>query len=360
MTSNLPDPPVPPECDLRGYEWMPFYGNHLFGSDFNSHASDSEWRAAVTLWWAAWNQQPAASLPSDDVALCKLADLGRDIKTWKKIKDRALHGFFLCNDGRLYHKFLAPIALESWKKRAHDRKRKASWRRKRDGDETGTGRGQDGDRTVSGTGTGRGQDRLGDGDVPAERRGEEMTGQEIREEKNKITPPASGGIGISLPHTGPLANTEDPAATAAQIMKAGNKKIRGSDQDAVRKALADGDLLALVRAYGGNDSRGHEWARDAAGRKLGRIAIVLDWAQQRHRPVREPSGLRSALDDWDRLLSAEQVEISRDWAEGLGLRGQKADSVPQEARSPQDHAQDRGEDDRAAESRETALEEIHG
>ena len=87
---------------------------------------------------------------------------------------------------------------------------------------------------------------------------------------------------------------------------------------------------------------------------------MLDWAQQRKWPVREPSGLRSALAEWDRLPSADQVEISRDWAEGLGLRGQKADSVPQEARSPQDPAQDRGEEDRAAESRETALEEIHG
>jgi hypothetical protein len=149
---------------------------------------------------------------------------------------------------------------------------------------------------------------------------------------------------------------EDPATATAKILESGNKKIQGCDQDAVRKALADGDLLALVRAYGANDSRGHEWARDAAGRKLGRIAIVLDWAQRSRRPIREPSGLRSALVDWDSLLSAEQIEISQEWAEGLGIRSQKADSVPQEAISPQDPAQDRGEEDRAAESRETALE----
>ena len=118
---TLPDPMTPLDCDLRGLEYMPLLGQRLFGSDFNGTASDSEWRAALTLWWAAWTQCPAGSLPDDDAALCRLADLGRDVKTWLKLRDKALHGFVRCSDGRLYHPTLAEQAVIAWDKRQQDR-----------------------------------------------------------------------------------------------------------------------------------------------------------------------------------------------------------------------------------------------
>lgn len=118
---TLPDPMTPADCDLRGLEYMPLLGQRLFGSDFNGIANDSEWRAGLTLWWAAWTQCPAGSLPDDDAALCRLAELGRDIKTWKKLRERALHGFVKCSDGRLYHPTLAEQALVAWDKRQQDR-----------------------------------------------------------------------------------------------------------------------------------------------------------------------------------------------------------------------------------------------
>jgi len=164
--SDLPEPLVPPEVDLRGMDWMPLYGQHLFGSVFNGACSDAGWRAGVTLWWAAWTQQPAASLPSDDAALCRLADLGRDLAAWNALKGEALHGFILCSDGRLYHKFLSKIAIESWGKRMKARERKAAWRG-RNGDGTGTERGRNGDvpalspQDTHGTSPLTGQDRTG-------------------------------------------------------------------------------------------------------------------------------------------------------------------------------------------------------
>jgi len=118
---TLPDPMTPADCDLRGLEYMPLLGQRLFGSDFNGTASDSEWRAALTLWWAAWTQCPAGSLPDDDAALCRLGDLGRDVKTWLKLKGKALHGFVRCSDGRLYHPTLAEQAVIAWDKRQQDR-----------------------------------------------------------------------------------------------------------------------------------------------------------------------------------------------------------------------------------------------
>src|SRR5687768_14421886 len=120
MRDDLPQPLTPPDSDLRGLEWMPLYGHRLFASDFDAHASDAEFRAAMTLWWAAWNQVPAASLPDDEVALCRLAGLGRDAERWRQVRPRALHGFVPCSDGRLYHRAMAPVAVESWARRVKE------------------------------------------------------------------------------------------------------------------------------------------------------------------------------------------------------------------------------------------------
>lgn len=127
MTSGLPDPLVPAEVDLRGYEFMPYYGDRLRESDLNSRATDAEYRAAHNLWWSSWKQVPAASLPDDDAILARLADLGRDVKTWAKVRDVALRGFVKCTDGRLYHRVLSAVAIEAWegRKAMRDRTEKA-------------------------------------------------------------------------------------------------------------------------------------------------------------------------------------------------------------------------------------------
>lgn len=111
---ETPAPLVPPDVDLRGYEFMPYYGDRLRSSDLNARATDAEYRAAHNLWWESWKQVPAASLPDDDITLCKLADLGRDLRAWNQVKARALHGFVKCSDGRWYHRVLAPLALDAW------------------------------------------------------------------------------------------------------------------------------------------------------------------------------------------------------------------------------------------------------
>ena len=168
--SDLPAPLTPPDCDLRGLEYMPLLGHHLFGSEFNAKANDSEWRAGVTLWWSAWGQMPAASLPDDDIALCRLADLGRDLKSWRKIRGLALHGFVKCSDGRLYHPTLAKQALLAWEKRIKERERKAQWRAKKTGPDADVPR----DNKHEGAGQTRGQDA----DVPADGTRRDGTGRD--------------------------------------------------------------------------------------------------------------------------------------------------------------------------------------
>jgi hypothetical protein len=110
--TELPDPPVPPDADLKDFPFTPIYRARLFGSSFHARATDAEWRAGVTLWLKSQDQVPAGSLPDDDIDLCRLAELGRDIKTWRKLKAGAMHGWNKHSDGRLYHQVIAEVVNE--------------------------------------------------------------------------------------------------------------------------------------------------------------------------------------------------------------------------------------------------------
>lgn len=128
MSDQLPAPLVPLEADLRNYSFTPMYRARLFGSSFHARVSDGGWRAGVTLWLKSWDQVPAGSLPDDEIDLCRLAELGRDVKSWRKIKEEALHGWFKCSDGRLYHKVVAEGVNEAWQGKLEQRDRTAKAR----------------------------------------------------------------------------------------------------------------------------------------------------------------------------------------------------------------------------------------
>jgi len=127
----MTEPLTPPDCDLRDFPFLPMAISQLFGSRFHAVTNDSEWRAGVTLWLKSFHQVPAASLPDDDVELARLAELGRDVRTWRKVRSGALHGWIKCSDGRLYHPVVAEKAKEAWKKKElyRERSRKANAKR---------------------------------------------------------------------------------------------------------------------------------------------------------------------------------------------------------------------------------------
>lgn len=112
--SDRPNPPVSPDIDLKDFAFTPIYRARLFGSSFHARANDAEWRAGLTLWLKSQDQVPAGSLPTDDIDLCRLAELGRDMKTWLKVRAMALHGWQECADGRLYHNDVAEFVNRVW------------------------------------------------------------------------------------------------------------------------------------------------------------------------------------------------------------------------------------------------------
>ena len=260
------EPLVPHEVDLRGLDYMPLFGNHLFGSEFNAAATDGEWRAALTLWWAAWNQVPAGSLPADDVALCRLADLGRDVKTWRKLKVRALHGFVECSDGRIYHRFICDQALVAWDKRVKERERKAKWRADQDAKRAGRNADGDGDNHNSSQGHGRGPDA----DVPAEWNGKDGTGRDDKEkDQARAASPPAGTTGFA-----PTA-----AGLACKAMRAAGLAATNPGDPRLAALLDQGatvDELAGLAAEAVGKGKGFAWVlATLQGRRSDAAAIAL-------------------------------------------------------------------------------------
>jgi hypothetical protein len=129
MTEELPAPLVPSHVDLRGYEFMPLYGDRLKKSETWISASHEGKVAALNLWWHAYGHEcPAGSLPDDDKLLADYAGYGSVIRAWRKIKDQALRGWKKCSDGRLYHAFMAEIVMKAWEIKLADQARTAKGR----------------------------------------------------------------------------------------------------------------------------------------------------------------------------------------------------------------------------------------
>ena len=121
--TERPKPLVASDVVLQDFRFLPIDITRLFGSRFHAIASDSEWRAGVTLWLKSYHQVPAGSLPNDDIELARLAEFGRNLKDFRKVKQVALYGWIECTDGRLYHHVVAEKVNEAWAKKQQHRGR---------------------------------------------------------------------------------------------------------------------------------------------------------------------------------------------------------------------------------------------
>jgi hypothetical protein len=133
LNDTLPDPLVPAEIDLRGFETMPLAVQLVRDSRFVSEVKPEAFRAGFLLWCASWHQVPAGSIPDNDIELAKLAGYGFAVGSWKRLRREALMNFTLCSDGRYYHREVSARALVAWQsrlehfyERAKERLRKAN------------------------------------------------------------------------------------------------------------------------------------------------------------------------------------------------------------------------------------------
>lgn len=283
--TDLPDPSVPADCDLRGYDYMPLFGHKLFSSTFDAKATDAEFRAAMRLWWSAYAEQcPAASLPDDDDVLCKAAGFGRDVKAWRKVKDRALHGFVKCSDGRLYHFALSEEAVKAYAfrlkndaKRDTDRERLQRWRdarKKRAGNANET-RFNTADETGSET-----PDETG-GETPNV--AVDKTGLEVKKEEPPIAPPSDA----------PRSKRAAPMPRGCRLPQDWEPRLQERDL-----ALGLGvDVAAAAEEF-----------RNFWHAKAGKDAAKLEWDltfRNRLKELAERGRFPIKLPGWDRAVDAD-------------------------------------------------------
>ncbi|WP_411839232.1 DUF1376 domain-containing protein [Paracoccus sp. ME4] len=125
---------------LPNFDWMPLYGDQLYSSRFVATAIQANRRqdigTAVLLWCAAMKQNPAGTLPDDDVELARLAGFGTDLDGWIEARaGLALYGWRhahiddapLGAVARLGHPILAEIAKGQFRrKRGKERSREVA------------------------------------------------------------------------------------------------------------------------------------------------------------------------------------------------------------------------------------------
>lgn len=106
-----PSPLAPADLDLRSFPSMLLDVQRLRDSDLAA-GDPAHLGLAVIAWAVSWHQLPAGSLPNDDAVLARLMGFGRDVKGWRKVRERALHAYVLCSDDRLYHPVVVEKAVE--------------------------------------------------------------------------------------------------------------------------------------------------------------------------------------------------------------------------------------------------------
>ena len=111
---------------ITNYEWMPFHIDRFLDSSMLAEAlfegRRGEVLTAIMLWCKAMKQDPAGTLPDDDVQLAQMAGYGKDVAAWRAVRAGALRGWQpveiegerpRARAPRLGHPFIEPLAVKA-------------------------------------------------------------------------------------------------------------------------------------------------------------------------------------------------------------------------------------------------------
>lgn len=123
--------PAPYPADTKAKGWR-------FELDLEQVMQSDTWVLAAAdtrpwllmLWTTAWQQVPCGSMPSEDALI--VARLGISPKLYSKAKTVLLRGWWLAEDGRLYHDTIASRVHDMISRKDGERQRKAEYRARKE------------------------------------------------------------------------------------------------------------------------------------------------------------------------------------------------------------------------------------
>jgi hypothetical protein len=166
--------PIPYPADTKAKGWR-------FELDLEQIKQSDTWdlaaevpmaqHALLMMWTTAWQQVPCGSMPADRILV--RAKLKIPPKLWEPMAEVVLRGWWLAEDGRLYHDTIVSRVRDMLSRKSDERQRKADYRARMEAERlaqasggvpqmshgTDKGQQQDGhgkDDTGTGTGTGTG------------------------------------------------------------------------------------------------------------------------------------------------------------------------------------------------------------
>lgn len=155
---NQPNPaPYPADTRAKGWRFELNY-EQIEQSDTWDIAAEIPMaqHSLLMMWYVAWKQEPCGTLPCDEATIrakCKLSP-----KSWAAMRHVLMRGWWLADDGRMYHPTVTARVLEMLEYRRKNAKRvadfKAKMREQRSGNALPTQQQQDNNDTGTGTGTG--------------------------------------------------------------------------------------------------------------------------------------------------------------------------------------------------------------
>jgi hypothetical protein len=132
MAEAIRPAPYDPDTKAKGWRFE-LDLEQIMQSDTWALAAPDERPWLFMLWATAWQQTPCGSMPSDPKLIC--ARLGMSAKQFDKCKEVLLRGWWLADDGRLYHDTIATRVQDMLGRKNGERNRKAEWRAKKEAEE---------------------------------------------------------------------------------------------------------------------------------------------------------------------------------------------------------------------------------
>ena len=257
MTDTLP---APYPADTRAKGWR-------FELDLERIEQSDTWALAAPdvrpwlflLWAKAWQQAPCGSLPNDDALIA--ARIGMAPKAFSKARAVLLRGWWVADDGRLYHDVIAARVMAMLESKRKESDRKAAYRSKMDAERSKTAA------TVlqmsHGTTTGQTVDGRGCDDTGTSTGTRTSTGLKERESTHLVfedsaratpgdledfSPTPAGAICRSL-RTAGIANTNPGHPMLGALLEAGATEAEfvGAVAEAATKRDPFAYLLSVVK-----------------------------------------------------------------------------------------------------------------